>query len=1004
MPSPDPRQRPASRPVGLKTIIGAHVEKILSSGVFKAAERLRELLRFIVNETMAGRGGELKEYVLAVTVLGKGESFDPKADPIVRIQMRRLREHLERYYASEGRYDSVLIEIPKGTYMPAFRTASRDGAVAVPERTEDTLIVGRQEELADLRAAFESAAAGHGRFLCLSGEPGIGKSILVETFLRELATAGVRYCCARGRCSERLAGNEAYLPILDALETLLRDGEEWLTRLMEVVAPTWYTQIAPLAWQRAADGSPSERGAASQERLKRELAAFLQEVARRQPTVVFLDDLHWADASTVDILAYVVPRCASQRILIVGAYRPPELLATDHPFLRVKLELQGHGVCREIRLKFLTRADVDRYLTLRFPEHVFPQELSGRVHGRTEGNPLFMTDLVLFLRERGVFAELDGRWRMVGQLADIEKELPESVRSMVEKKIAQLSDADHRLLVAASVQGHEFDSAVLSRTLALDAAEIEDRLDVLERIHGFVTLVGERKFPDRSLTMRYSFVHVLYQNALYASLGPTRRAALSAAVAEALLAYFGTHRSAIPSELAVLFEAAHDFERAAEYFLLAAVQATHVSANTEAVALARRGLDALTMLPDTPERAQRELQLRTTLGPALMMTVGWGAPEVEAIYLRTRELCQQIGEAPQLFSAIYGLWGYWHGRAEFQRAAELGDHLLALAQKLEDPTPRLLAHYALGNTLAVSGDWERSRNHIEQAIPLYVPNQHRLLASLYGGHDPGVVCRSGLPINLWMLGYPDQALQRAGEGIILAGEIAHAPSVAFALIFDAMLHIYRRDPRRSRAQAEAAIALATEHELPPLLAWARVLRGWAMVQQGPSAEGVAEVREGIAGWSPMGLVFRPHFLFILADSYARTGQIEEALTILAEALTVTEQTHEGFAEPEIHRLRGELQRAPAEAEPCFHQAIEIARRQKAKSFELRAIVSLSRLLQKESRHAKAREMLSDIYSWFTEGFDTIDLREAAALLEDFGVPRANANVALSSEASSAPTS
>jgi predicted ATPase len=246
-----------------------------------------------------------------------------------------------------------------------------------------------------------------------------------------------------------------------------------------------------------------------------------------------------------------------------------------------------------------------------------------------------------------------------------------------------------------------------------------------------------------------------------------------------------------------------------------------------------------------------------------------------------------------------------------------------------------------------------------------------------------------------MLGYPDQALQRAGEGITLAREIAHTPSVVFALIFDAMLHLHRRDAQRSRTPAEAAIALATEQELAPLLAWARVLRGWAMVQQGVADEGIAELREGIARWRAMGLVFRPHFLFLLADSYARIGQIEKGLATLDEALAITAQTHEGFAEPELYRLKGELQGEPGEAEVCFHQAIEIACRQKAKSFELRAALSLSRLLQKRGRQAEAREMLADVYGWFTEGFDTVDLKEAATLLEDVSVSRSEPDHELS---------
>jgi tetratricopeptide (TPR) repeat protein len=460
---------------------------------------------------------------------------------------------------------------------------------------------------------------------------------------------------------------------------------------------------------------------------------------------------------------------------------------------------------------------------------------------------------------------------------------------------------------------------------------------------------------------------------------------LSAAVAESLLGYFGTRRAAIAAELAMLFEAARQFDRAAEYFLLGAEQATRVAANTEAVVLARRGLEALAMLPETPERAQRELRLQTTLGPALMSTVGWGAPDVQATYLRARDLCQEIGEAPQLFPVVYGLWGYWHGRAEYQTAVALGEQLLTLAQKVQDPTLLLLAHYSLGNTLAVLGDWDRSRIHIEQAIPIYVPEQHQLLASVYGGHDPGVVCRSGLPINLWMLGYPDRALQKAADGITLAREIAHNPSVVFALIFDAMFHLHRRDAQRSRTSAEAAVALATEQELVPLSAWARVLRGSALVEQGTVVEGIAELREGIAGWRAMGLVFQPHFLFLLAKSHARIGQVEEALTTIAEALAITAQTHEGYAEPELHRLKGELQGEPAEAEASFHKAIDIARRQKAKSFELRAVMSLSRLLQRRGEQDEARRMLAEIYGWFTEGFDTADLKEAAVLLEDLGV-------------------
>jgi len=962
--------------------MGTHLETILGSSVFKSADSLRELLRFTVHETLAGRGDDLKEYVLGATVLRKGDSFDPKADGIVRVQMRRLREHLDRYYATEGRNDPLRIDIPKGTYTPTFRSAPPSGPITVPAVVEERLIVGRQKELADLRAAFESAAAAHGSVFCLSGEPGIGKTTVVETFLRELAASDTDCYVARGRCSERLAGSEAYLPVLEALDALRRSGGEPVDALISVAAPNWYGQIAQPAADPSADRMPGESRMASQERLKRELLTLFNGLTRRQPVVLFFDDLHWADASTIDMLAYVAARCDSQRILIVGTYRPAELFASSHPFVRVKLELQGHGICRESPMPLLTRLDVDRYLALQFPEHLFPPELSARIHAKTEGNPLFMADLVRFLRDRGVFAQREGRWAMAGKLPEIEHELPESVRSMIEKKIGELSELDRRLMSAAAVQGQEFDAAVVASVLEMDPTDVEERLEALDRTYGFVHLIGDRTLPDTTLTLRYTFVHVLYQNALYASLRPTLKVSWSAAVAETLLRYFGPQRSAIASELAMLFEAARDFARAAEYFLMAAQQAAYISAYKEAVVLARRGLDALKLLPDTPERVHHELQLQTILGPALASTAGYGTDEVEATYVRARELCQQVEETPQLFPVIWGLFHYWLARGKCQTAYQLGEQLLVLAQKAQDPALLLLAHGSLGDTTWLSGNFEVALRHFEQVRAIYNHEQHQSLAALYGGFDSGVACRHGLAENLWLLGYPEQALEKRREAIAFAREIAHSYSLALSQIFAATVHQHCRDAHGTRQQAEAAMALASELEFGPWLVWAMVLRGWALVEHGQAEEGIAQLREGIAGWAATGaVVLQPYFLALLAEAHARMAHVDEGLSTLAEALTIVERTGERYMEAELYRLKGELQVDPAEAEACFQQAISIARRQKAKSFELRAVTNLSRLFEKQGKHIAARQMLAEIYGWFTEGFDTADLKEAAALLE-----------------------
>jgi len=394
---------------------------------------------------------------------------------------------------------------------------------------------------------------------------------------------------------------------LEALESLLhRESGVAMAGALKRVAPTWYVQVAPLAGKDSSLSRVMEEAkAASQERLKRELIAFLQEASRLRPLVFFLDDLHWADVSTVDLLAYIGSKCASLRMLIIGTYRPSDLLLAKHPFADIKLVLQERGVCRDVSVDFLTPDDVELYLIQEFPEHRFPQEFVSLIHAKTEGSPLFMVDLIRYLRNRGVIAEKEpGRWSLAESLPDLQRELPESVRSMIQRKIDQLSDAERRLLSAASVQGQEFDSAVVARVLGMDAAEVEERLEVLERVHLFVRKIQEQEFPDSTLTLRYGFVHALYQNALYAALAPTRRTSLSAGVAGALQTYYGERSGEIASILAFLYEAARDFARAADYFLQAARNSARVFANQEAVSLARRAITNAEKLRGT-ERLSR---------------------------------------------------------------------------------------------------------------------------------------------------------------------------------------------------------------------------------------------------------------------------------------------------------------------------------------------------------------------------------------------------------------
>jgi predicted ATPase len=514
---------------------------------------------------------------------------------------------------------------------------------------------------------------------------------------------------------------------------------------------------------------------------------------------------------------------------------------------------------------------------------------------------------------------------------------------------------------------------------------VEDRLDELDRVHAFVRMVREQEFPDRTLTLRYRFVHVFYQNALYASLGPTRRASLSAAVAHALLGYYGEKSGDVAAELALLLEAARDFSRAADYFLVAARNAVRVFANQEAVVLARRGVELLTSLPASPERARKELDLQITLGPALFATKDWAAPDVEAAYTRAHVLCRELGDSPDLFPALWGLFLFHTARGEIRKGLELGEQLLGLAERAQDPALLLQAHHALGPAYAYLGDWPTARTHLEQAIAHYDPRQHHTQAFLYGGHDPGACCLGFAAKALWMLGYPDQALRRGREALVLARELGHPTSLAQAQLLVTVLHQFRRDMSQTLELAEVLQGLAAEQGLLFYLAGGSVLRGWALVERGRIEEGMAQIRLGFDKGGTTRSHYRAYSLALLAEAHGKGGNFTEGLAVLAEALAVVEETGMHIYAPEMHRVKGEFLLAldpenPEEAADCFHQAVAIARRHQAKSLELRATMSLARLWERQGRRDEARTALAAIYGAFTEGFTTPDLVDAAAQL------------------------
>jgi DNA-binding winged helix-turn-helix (wHTH) protein/tetratricopeptide (TPR) repeat protein len=871
--------------------------------------------------------------------------------------------------------DPYIQTVPRHGYRFVAETSAR-GVSAPPRRT-----VGRSRDLAELEAVFESVRQGRGCVVCVSGEPGIGKTTVIEAFLDERSRDTHPHRIGRARCSERLAGTGAYLPLLEAFHSLLHGPSAAdCQRALETHAPSWYAQLFPQRGEE--DRSGSGASAPSRERLKWEVAAFFHAIATDQPVVLFLDDVQWADTATIDVVAYLATRFDALPLFICAAYRPSEL-RSEGSFSDIKLDLQGRGRCRELPLGLLTRADLDAYLEFEFPGHQFPAVFREVIYKKTEGNPLFIVDLLRDLRDREAIAPIDGVWTVAHPMSVLELELPESTRSVIQRSIERLDATDRRLLTAASVSGCEFVSSVSAYAAELDVFEAEDRLARLDRAQGLVRRVGDLELPDRSIGVHYRFVHALYHDALYGSLTAARKVWLSGRTCAALEAHYGAGNVAIAPELARLSSDAREFSRAADLFLIAAQQALDLFAHHEAMALSRCGLDMLDAAAEHPHRDRQELLLQTVRGLAGQAIQGFAGSDVEPSFRRALELTQTSGHGGPLTPILSGLWLCYQIRGELHKALAAATELVGLSHRAQDAGISAYSHMAMGGTLMDLGRFTDALPHLEQSITLQGGPIHRHTADIF---NPRVASPAYAARVLWPLGYPDRALARADAALALAEEIAHPPSLALALTFAAIIHHFRGEVSRTLERAEAASALSREHGLPQTLAWASLWRGWALVQQGRDAEGIADMREGLRAYRQIGSeIARPHFLGLLAESLGAHGCAQEGLALIAEALSAIEATNERYYEAEVYRIRGQLLAlcsCAAEAERSIRRALQVARRQQARGWELRAAMALCALQHPHRAQDDGPATMTSVYAGYSEGFETADLREARGWLTD----------------------
>jgi DNA-binding winged helix-turn-helix (wHTH) protein/predicted ATPase len=865
-------------------------------------------------------------------------------------------------------------------------------------------LIEREAVLHHLHAALAQARQGMRQVVFLMGEPGIGKTAAVEAFAAQVSTASTVWL-ATGQCVEHYGTGEPYLPVLEALGQLCRGpGGAHLVSLLRQQAPTWLVQLPWLLTPTDREQLPQEVQGVTRERMLRECAEVLESLTAETVLVLVLEDLHWSDYATVDLLALLMRRREPACLLLLGTFRAVETIVHGHPLRTVVQDLQRAGYGTALPLAPLSAAAVAAYLAARFPGPPLPAALAPWLHEHTDGNPLFLVTMVSALVERGVLVEQAGNWSLQGPLDAAALGVPDGVRPLLEQQIERLPAVAQQVLEVASVAGGTFAAAVVAAGLEQPVAQVEPWCEGLAR-YQLLQPLGLHHWPDGTVSTRYTFTHALYQQTAYERLGVGRRAQLHQRLGTRLEAAYGSQAHDIAAELAEHFVRGHETARAVQYLQQAGENAMRRCAHPEAIRLFTQGLEVLSTLPESPERFQRELGLQVPLGTAWARLRGWGASEVGQAYTRARVLCECLGATSQLLVVLLGQFFWCLQQAKLQTTQELGEHLLTLAQRQSNPVFLLATHVTLGMTLFLRGAVAPAHAHLAQGNALYVPADHHALVARYS-LDFGVLARCFAALSLWLLGAPAQALAQMHEARTLAEELSHPYSLAFVLVHMMRLQQWRRDVSETLKGAETVMVFCAEHGFEQYFSHARLQHGWALVAQGYTEEGLEQLRQGLSADLATGpALWRPYYFAVLAEGYGQAGAADEGLRVLNEALTIVQDTGERVWEAELSRLRGELllhtRRQPSmpkgslahaaahtplviEAAACFHQALAVARQQQARVLELRAAMSLARLWQQQGKRTAARELLAPIYGWFTEGFDTADLQEARALLEELG--------------------
>jgi TOMM system kinase/cyclase fusion protein len=841
-------------------------------------------------------------------------------------------------------------------------------------------LFGRDREVALLQDRWEQAALGVGQVVLLVGEAGIGKSRQVHVLKEHVAghcTGGRAALIVEWPCST-LTQNSSLFHASDCLKDVLGLGshagasakldrlavhlEELHLASAEAVALLALLLSVPLDDRYPPLGMSPQR---QKEKTFDLLLDWLHAQADRQPVLFVVEDLHWADPTTLEFIERLVGQEQGAGLLTVLTFRPEFA-----PSWRVR------GQQTQVSLNRLSRCQTGELLLLKSGLPTLPQSVFDQVADRTDGIPLFVEEFAAMLQAGSLYA--------VGgtpHLADVFEDhtIPATLQDLLLARLERAAGRFEVVQLAATI-GREFSYELLSAVARYSEEELQEELAKLVDAE---LLFQRGRLPQA----RYQFKHALVRDAAYQSLLKKKRQECHRRIAEALEQRFAETCAAQPELLAHHFTEGNGIARAVEYLALAGERAQQRGAAVEAVGYFNRGLELIRTLPETRERAAQEIRAHIGLAMALEWTWGSSAPQVDAHYARAQTLCQQAGGPLQLFAALYGRYRCWQLQAQQVRSQELARELLVLAEREQDPGFLVAAHRSVGRTLFFQGKHAEAVLHLEKAVAVVPTAELRAAIYRYDVVDPWVFAHAYLSLALWLLGYPERAAEQGRQALKLADGLDRAFSVAVAVRYVSWLHQFFHDLEGISALAERARVLSTEKGLLAFAGLAKIMGGWVLTARGQSDQGVAEMRQGLEELGTLTAnLARTYYLALLAEACAHAGRPEEGLHALAEAQELVHANGESYWQAEIHRLEGELllQHDPtalADAETCFHQALEVARRQQARSLELRAAMSLAQLWSRQGRSQAGHELVAAVYGAFTEGFHTHDLQTARAWLE-----------------------